>query len=245
VGKLFFPLKPIFVKKVMWNTECPHETLHDGVCTACGLVVDTFAHPEKPTFIRKTSAPPSILKEMDIFVVEPEIKVLADSIYSELRVHAESNGYNICRRSTQRLKLIYFCLFEAYERMKIVVDPKALAKKINLPSGMISSAISEYTLPGTTRRQKTPLDFLGTYHNEFALPLDSLDDLVQFTRELLRKEPALLRESFPQNCAAAIVKYYIETRMGMENRACLRGQLGVSDVTISNLYKRICQIDNA
>ena len=230
-----------------FHNNCNHEKVSEGTCMNCGLIVDSIDAGEA-TFSRKisrkTSAPVSIYNEMESYNIPDIVKRKADEIYQNIRNEAEKKGGNLCKRSGQRDKLKYYCLYEAYEQLGIIIDPRSLAIIVGLKHGKMSSAISEYTPPGTKRKPKTPIDFISVYHQLFNLPIGVENDIKNLTNRIVDKEPSLLEEPLPQNIAIAIISYYMKTRFN-GFKINLNSEIGISEMTISNLQKRIERIDNS
>jgi transcription initiation factor TFIIIB Brf1 subunit/transcription initiation factor TFIIB len=141
---------------------------------------------------------------------------------------------------------VFFCIFNAYSELDTPKDPRHLATLVGISPNEVSKAFSLYNEVQTgykTQIQKmTPLNLIPEYCNRFDADLN-MSSLMELAERVLSKSEKL-REKYPQKVAAGIIQYYMSIYGIKYNKKKFAEVIGLSEATISNMYREISVIDN-
>lgn len=217
---------------------CKHEFLTDeGACTVCGLTKDLFG-TEGPTF---RTSDRGIMKDMENYPIQDDAKLKAQEIWEKIN--------SATKRGQQRKLLIFFCLFHAYNELGKPQDPKWLASIVGIKASQMTNALSSLS-PGQTGYQPpiiqvTAIHILPAYCELLKLAPETTNDVLIMAKRILEKDEEL-NETFPQKVAAGILLHYaiVNGILRLKDRKKYAELIGLSDVTISAMYRRVSEIDN-
>lgn len=246
--------RPSSKSDIMSIHSCTHDYIHsDGICASCGLVVQTLYNPETGILFTSSSsrahsgADRGILPDMINIDIPEEVKAQANNIYRNLNPSTH--------RGQRRRYLVFFCIFNAYRELGISKDPKDLAKLVKIKPSDVTKAFtlfSEIQTGYRTASQKvTPLDLIP----EYCARLDAVPNVelvLELAESILKKSDdpnnntgTKLQEMYPQKVAAGIIQYYLNINGIKFNKKRFAEVMGLSEATISSMYRVICMIDNA
>lgn len=182
----------------------------------------------------------SIFGDLQRINIPDEIKIEAERIFKQLDMNT--------RRGKRRKKLIYYCVNNAYKTLNRTQDPKVIAKIVGIPPTEITKANSMCSETQTgyrpPRTHKTPLDFLPECCSRIeGLDDNCLSDIKILAESILQKDSELL-EAYPQVVAAGILLYYLTIKGAVVNKKQFASTFGISEMTITKMFKRISEIDN-
>jgi len=180
----------------------------------------------------------SIFNDMSNFQIPDDIKYKADEIYSGLKLAT--------KRGKRRRKVIFFCMFQAYQALGRPCDPKKLANVVGINPNEISKAFSLCSPLETgyypSFQQLNFVDFIPTYYHLTGLSESNLEDVIELGQSLSTKDTTLLDE-LPQIVAVSTLLYYMEIN-GVSCNTNFSDKVGRSELTLSQMKKRIESIDN-
>jgi transcription initiation factor TFIIIB Brf1 subunit/transcription initiation factor TFIIB len=218
--------------------SCNHEYINEGVCVSCGTVC-TQLFSDDPGYASGRNADRSILKEMDNLAVSDEAKLMAESIFMKLNP--------LTKRGNRRKQLIFFCLYYAYIELGQPQDPKKIAQLVGIKPSGITKAFSMFSQAQTGYKPPTlyitPIHLIPQYCDNLHLTRETTQDVMTFAQTILDKD-INLKEKFPQKVAAGILLYYLTINGCTLNRKEFAKNIGLSEVTISNVFKQIAAIHN-
>lgn len=150
-----------------------------------------------------------------------EVEVIAKAIEIFYRIHSmkindnRGNSVEVSRRNksvkgSRKVRLIFYCVFMAYNELGCPVDPAYAADIVKLPRKEIEQALSEYAPPGNTLIQPEKMVMFYIKGINFLVsPLgisynaEAVDREVRRVIEVCRTTPA--GREWIQNTAAKIV----------------------------------------
>jgi transcription initiation factor TFIIIB Brf1 subunit/transcription initiation factor TFIIB len=225
--------------------ECRHIYVnYAGVCSECGIVIQSVYNNESNLFFNTQSSYTSItdkgiLPDMDIIDVSDEVKMIANSIFKRLKLPTH--------RGKRRKLLVFFCIFNAFAELDTPKDPRHLATLVGISPNEVSKAFSLYNEVQTgykTQIQKmTPLSLIPEYCSRLEGDLN-VGIIIDLAERILEKSHKL-REKYPQKVAAGIIQYYMNIYGIKYNKKKFAEVIGLSEATISNMYREISMIDNS
>mgnify|MGYP001571131799 FL=1 len=179
---------------------------------------------------RIVNIPP--LKELDDIYVEEEIRGIARSIYSQMKI--------INPRGENRKLLIFFVLREAYLRKGIVKDQTCLAELVGLNKSRINYADRIFSESQTgfrpTLRIAKPQELIPDLASRI-LSSESINLVTDFSNPIIEKKPELL-EKHPRDVAVALLYFFMKIHGFEIVDSEFSHNFDVSDQTI----KSICSI---
>lgn len=184
---------------------------------------------------------PSILKDMIGLPYSDNIKQHANSIFNRF-------NSNKTYRSQRRVKLIFYCIYNAHKELDLNVNPTEVAIAVGMDPRNCSKALSLFSEVETGYRppqiSSTPQHFLPGYCDKLEIKdEEAFQAIMDLAGKILRKEPAL-REKSPQKIAAGILKYWMDTngvKIKEEDYARVVRQ---SPTTIKSIVNEIEVVDN-
>ena len=173
--------------------------------------------------------------------ITDELRLEADNVYKAL----ESN--KMMRRNNKRKMLLFYCIFKASVRLKSKErDPIYFANLVGMARGDISGAFSLFR--GSNKKDEPsisidPQDLVPEYCTKFGLDGETIKDIEDFCREIVKKDPSLL-ESFPGTVAAGAVKYYFTIHSISVSEDEFLKTFALSEATVKTMCKRVGEIYN-
>jgi transcription initiation factor TFIIIB Brf1 subunit/transcription initiation factor TFIIB len=120
--------------------------------------------------------------------------------------------------------------------------PKDVADIVGLPYNKMTKALKKFP-KCVGPKHISFISLIPRYCERLGVDKNSITYIQNCGEDLLRKDPEL-DDDFPQNIAVATILYYL-TISGVEiNRREYSKTVGLSEVTITNIYKKIMGIDN-
>lgn len=181
----------------------------------------------------------TILQDLEKIDIPDIVKKESERIFQELKTST--------KRGRRRKKLLFYCIFNAYNLLGKPQDPKIIAELVGISPTEITKSFSMCSESQTKYRPPTvfhsPVDFIPQYLKDVGLDDGCLDAVTDLADRILNKEPEL-KENYPQVVAAGILLYYM-TINGVEvNKKEYAKIIRRSEMTISKMFKRIWKIDN-
>lgn len=221
-------------------TVCPHDYIRpDGVCTSCGIVFARFCSNDVglagPTSHGEDLG---IGPDMEHYALPDGIKRKANEIYRRLKRQTH--------RGQKRKLLVFFCIFNAYAELKTPKDPRHLAQIIGLSPHDVTRAISQFPTVQTgyqvDSQPTSPVDLIPDCCARLNADLN-VEMLLELAREIMGKSREL-REKYPQKVAAGIIQYFMTINGVKYNKKQFAAVMGLSDATISSMFREISEIHN-
>ena len=223
---------------------CSHDYIrHDGVCASCGMVVQTLYNTETGTIFnsvaQKASADKGILPDMENIDIPDDVKATANNIFKRLNLPTH--------RGKRRKFLVFFCIYSAYSELNMPKDPRSLATVVNIDPNKITKAFSLFSEVQTGYRTRNlhtnPLDLIPEYCARIR-DVELNVEMVKVLAKRILEKSLKLREMYPQKVTAGIIQYYMAINGIKYNKKLFVGAMGLSDATISNMYREVSMIDN-
>lgn len=214
--------------------SCKHTSIIHDICMQCNQIVN---HAPVMTYkgYNKT-----LLPELQKYDFPDEIKNKADEIFQKMDTSI--------RRGHIRDYLIFYCIYNAYHELQIHKDPKQIALSVGIDLGEITKALSKFSESQEMYQAPmvitTPLDLIPEYCRMVNLSDDTIENVIELAKEILEKDPELM-EGYPQKVAAGILRYFLTINGVAFRKNQFAEMLGLSEVTINNMYKKICAIHNS
>lgn len=204
----------------------------------------------KPIRVSRASTGEAIIESINKLPIEEHIKKIAINIYTKCLK-------SVVHRGKKRQQLIFFCIYAAkleylYENPHIQedVDPSHIGKMVGLKKGDTQRAMSMFSETQTGYRPKTgrsnPLGLIPSYCSANCIRSEMVEPIRELGKKILEKDPSLYNE-YPQTVAAGLIRYAVLTQgSGNEiDNEVFSKKIGLSQATITGMYRRISEIDNA
>jgi len=222
---------------------CTHNYLRpDGVCMSCGMTFPSIYRTDAGEVSRihvPHASDAGIMPDMEHIAIPDEVKEKANEIY--LRLKRQTH------RGRKRKLLVFFCIFNAYAELKSPKDPRHLAQLTGLSPNEVSRAISQFptvqTGYQTVSQCTSPIDLIPDYCSRLDAELN-IEQVTEVAQRILNKSQ-LLREKYPQKVAAGIIQYFMTINGIKYNKKQFVNVMGLSDATISSMYREVSFIDNS
>lgn len=221
-------------KKDIGESNCVHKNISNNMCMECN-----YGMNQSPIFHYR-SYNKSLLPELQKYDFPDEIKNKADEIFQKMDTSI--------RRGHIRNYLIFYCIYNAYHELRIHKDPKQIALSVGIELGEITKALSKfsesqemYQPPMITT---SPLDLIPDYCRMIQLSDDTIVNVLELAKEILDKDVELI-EGYPQKVAAGILRYFLTINGISFKKNQFAEMLGLSEVTINNMYKKISAVHNS
>lgn len=220
-------------------TNDPYVPFH-GKMMDCGISgVGRNEFSKSHTMTKSTEK--TILPDLEKLDIPNDVKIEAERIFRKLETNT--------KRGRRRKKLLFYCIFTAYTILNQPKDPKSIAELVDISSTQITKAFSMCSESQTNYKAPnvnwTPIDFIPQYLESCGLSPDCEEEVIQFAKEILDKDPDLY-ESYPQVVAAGILQYYMTINGAINiNKKKFADIFKKSEMTISKMYKKIAQIHNS
>lgn len=185
------------------------------------------------------SADRSIMNDLEKLNLPEDVKLEAERIFHRLSTST--------KRGKRRKKLLFYCIFNAYNMLGQPQDPKFIAELVDISPTEMTKAFSMCSEIQTNYRppniHKTPLDFLPQHIQRVGLDSTCTDDIMALGSEVLLKDPELY-EHYPQVVAAGILLYYLTINGISVDKKKFAELFRRSEMTIVKMFKRISQVHN-
>lgn len=183
----------------------------------------------------------SILKDLQKYALEDEIKNSANVIYNKMIRNV--------RRGRRRDSLLFYCVSSAYKEAKRIFDPFELGKMFDLTSSEVQKTDSIFSQTKTGYSPPfivySPLDFIPYFGEKLNLSQETCEIVLSLAKTIFEKKPEIL-ENAPQVIAAGILDYYTTTNgILVENKEIFSKFAGRSSITTDKISKIISAIDNS
>lgn len=183
----------------------------------------------------------SILKDLQKYALEEEIKNSANAIYNKM--------YPLVRRGKRRDSLLFYCVSCAYKEAKRIFDPFELGEMFKLDSSAVQKTDSIFSQTKTGYSPPlivySPLDFIPFFGKKLNLTEESCQEVLILAANIINKKPEIL-ENAPQVVAAGILDYYTTTNgILVDKKEIFSKFAGRSSITTDKISKIISAIDNS
>lgn len=218
-------------------------------CSTCSEEVFSFSKDDNVFFDDTTSKTlftkkqnKSIRKELDAYDFPDNVKTCADKLYAE---KVGNNTY----RSNVRKEVIFGCVCEAYEQLKIYKDPQEISKIMGIKNKGMSRGLKHCSPLCTGKATKTelfmlsPIDLIPKMLENIGIEYDKshIDDISNIYN-YVRKRSDLINRSSPQSIASALIFFYLRNKDQKVVKSEVARNCGVSAVTISKLDAEITSV---
>lgn len=184
------------------------------------------------------SKKPSIANDLAPLEISEQVKIEANNIFQTLNIPT--------KRKANRTRVIFFCVFMAYQNLGKVEEPRVIAKSVGLQHKEISKAFSICSKLHTdyvpTFTQKTPQDFVPIIINKLGIDTE-VEEIVELLQEVLDKDPSL-KDDFPQTVAAACVSFFLEIKGIKFPRSEIAHIIERSDMTLQKICNKVTKAYN-
>lgn len=216
---------------------CHHVDRGDNVCIYCAQELGGV-QIEAP--MKSTTKVRSLWSDLSELVALPEeVRRRADEINQELNFPTH--------RGNQRKRVVLFCLYAAVKELKYPIEPKQLAKMLDLKATDLAAIPALEMRAAMHLRQQKPtirlesaLDILPTMAKRVGLSEENqITSLVTLASQTLEDNPKLTQLP-PLHVAAGLIYYYFVMRYGDEvSVTVLSERTGVATGTLQSTYKEI------
>lgn len=180
-----------------------------------------------------------ILPELAAYKYSEEIKSKADEIYRKMT-------YKVCRGNV-RIKKLFYCVYCAHLELGINTDPMKIGSDFGLDESAVQKTYSLFGALQTGYQPPTinmkPSDYLKDYCEAMGLSTEIQQDMIEWSKTILNKDPSLLQES-PKTVSTGIFKYYLYSIGIQPDPAEMTRITQRSVVTTDNIFRKISEIDN-
>lgn len=180
----------------------------------------------------KTLSP--IICKLDI---SPDIINEANKVLEDLCKKAE--------KLKKKTKLDFYCLYKAYQNLKISKDTHNLGKLLGLGTKDINSAIITYSkLEGKgigEFKNTSAIQLVDEYCNKIDFKEDAIEEVKDILNIVMSKNNSLNDEN-PRKLVCSVIKYYMTINGINYNKDTFKSILGFSDATLNILSKKIGNI---
>jgi transcription initiation factor TFIIIB Brf1 subunit/transcription initiation factor TFIIB len=214
--------------------QCEHLNVINSSCIDCGIMMDEFIGSGKS--VKEKQVHKSIISNLEKLGFNEQIRNAANQIYLKLQTVTKKNDLPM---------LYFFCVFNACINTGTVEDPIKLAEKIGLPKNKIQKALNEFSNSSfkTPSILYTAIDLIPGFCESLNFNEDDIEGTVKLAQRLFLKAEDLMDES-PRKIAGAIIQYYMSINGMSFNKKEFAKIIRLSDVTINNSYRKICELDN-
>ena len=183
----------------------------------------------------------TILPDFKSHLFPSDIKNQADVIYNKMR-------YQV-RRGKIRNQMLFFCVYNAHIELGRDVNPIQLGAQFGLSQGEVQRCDSLFSPLQTGYRppskNTSPLGYLPDYCQNMDLSQEAIDEIINMSANILRKDPTLYQEN-PQTVAAGLLRYFTVTNgVSTDDPQKITRVTNRSTVTIDGMFRRIATIDNS
>lgn len=182
----------------------------------------------------------NILKALDEFPLDDEVKFKAQEIFSRL-------DCGIYRKNNRR-KILFYCVYMAHKELDKHCIPLELAKVFNLKQGDLQKFpgifFSEFSSQKNSySSEELTFSYIRKFALEFSFTPESLEDLLLLAKQVIKKDPSLLEEH-PNTLASGFLMYYMKNHgVKLKNKNELKSITNRSITTIEKIYKKILHSD--
>jgi hypothetical protein len=221
-------------------SDCDHPEMdNNNYCTICGIYAIPLIENKSEMIIPNT-------KRIVIKTLSPNISKLpipGDIINEANRILAELSRKG--KKLKRKTKLDFYCLYKAYQNLKISKDTNNLGKMLGLHIKDINSALLLYSEfeddNNGVYRELSASDLIEEYCNKIGCDQRGIQQVAEITRISLEKNPSLNDEN-PRKLISGVIKYYMTINGIDYNKTTFKQELGFSDATLGILAKKIGNI---
>lgn len=182
-----------------------------------------------------------IRRELENYLIPDEIKDTANDIFNSM------NDIGV-KRGNKRIRLLFYCVFQAYNEKQIWVDPFVIGMEVfKLKKDEIKKSFCDYSPSKTGYRpvsfKTTPAHFVKDYCKKLGLTEETAAMAEATATEIVEAHPEL-NEMSPRTICAGILKYFCVTNGIVIDDGILEKVTGKALVTINEKYKLIVSLDN-
>jgi hypothetical protein len=204
----------------------------------------------------------SLLSDLEQYHFPDDIKNGANVIYNKMTHQV--------RRGKKRNQLLFFCVYCSYleeiaKYIKLLengnnqverilsetmnIDPFTLGLNFDLKPGEVQHCFSIFSPLQTGYKPPSkyisPLGYLSNFCHNMNISQECIMELMKLGENILQKAPTLYQEN-PRTVGAALFRYIIEINgiKGKDPNEII-SITGKTNNTISEIYRRISDIDNA
>lgn len=223
--------------------QCEHE-FYDGTCMTCGFEKSIqFTGCTKSTEKVTKSVHKSILNDLEKLNFPENVCIKANQIYSEI----------ITSNKGSRTKILqFYCAYNACKELGIVEDITKLAAKFSIKKENIQKVLKRFNTPNNSYQpqqiQYSPNDMLKLYLESFdekEIGLNDREEIIKTGEGIVSRHEDILLEEDPKKIAGAIILYYSNSRNFLVDKKKLALIVGLSDVTITNAYRNLLELENS
>lgn len=201
--------------------------------------------PHKPPPLKKPSnVERTIMNDLVSYHLPNDIKQRANEIF--LKMHLTT------KKGKGRSNLLFFCVYNAYKELNVVIDPMRLAYTFEVPRNAICKSLTFYSVFATGYQPPmvnwTAIDLIPSYCSEIEnINNECVQSMVTFGQRLFDKEPNLYN-SPPQKMAAGVIVFYLGLfghRFQHQHLKLFSYKIHLTDTVITNVTKQLSSIYNA
>ncbi|AHH01988.1 transcription initiation factor TFIIB [Pithovirus sibericum] len=181
----------------------------------------------------------NILSELSQLEIPDEIRLEANRVYQQLEIPV--------KRNKNRKRMIFFCIYRAYDNLYQLKDSRSIADLVGLPYNEINKAFSICSKVQTGHSipiiHKTAAEFIPVILKDLGVELE-LSDILAVLEEVIEKDKSL-KDDFPQTVAAAVICYYLCINGIVFQRKEIAEVTRRSEMTIQKIYKKVSNAHNS
>lgn len=215
--------------------ECSHDEVYEGSCIKCNAIIVRSQNQVS----KSTQHIPSIEPDLNKLDIDERIKNRALEIHKIIMV---AQGYPIYR-DPNRTKLIFFCLYQAYQDLGDKLTPYAVADMVGMARNLISNAKSMCSEVQTGYKQKlifvTALDRLPYLCEKMNLSVSALNDMKPICENFINSYKEIDNEN-PCHVAGAIIKLYMNLNGIVYDESILLHAMNIKKIKcLDRLYAEV------
>jgi transcription initiation factor TFIIIB Brf1 subunit/transcription initiation factor TFIIB len=147
------------------------------------------------------------------------------------------------KKGNKRKELIFYCVYNAYMDLGMIVDPINVAREIEIKRESIPKAINtnfEGYKPGN--RVIRPTSLIKEY--VIRLDLECYLDEIGALGEFICSKTDAFEEEYPQKVSAAIIQLFFELNGIVIDNKMFVTKLNTTETTINNILKELRRVYN-
>ncbi len=222
--------------------QCTHQLrTMEGTCASCGQ----WQHCERTPIVQvtkqKRAVNHSIMKDIQNLPFKDNVKELANQIYVEI------NNGGVKKKSKYRA--IFYCLFQAHQKLGKVIDPCWLAAVVGLKANKTSKAMNYYNSRQYDGEYKneisyvSPTDLIVFYCDLLHLTEDTTSSIIGFYNMIVAKDGNIANRP-PRPTVAGVIHYYLFINGVSVDEREFAEVFRLSQTTISTASRIITNVDN-
>lgn len=151
------------------------------------------------------------------------------------------------KRKDNRQAMKFFCIYNAYRNLGKLKDVNELARACGVQVSQLSKIFKMFAYERTGYSPKdvdiTPLNYTREYYSQTDLRMDEIDQLVDFTENILDKES--FSDEYPQVVMAGIIVYYLQVIHGIIPSAKFYKYVEAYEPGIKKIVQKVGSIYNS